>query len=240
MPRFGDVISDWDVVNEPIEPSDGREDGLRANPFLQAFGAGYVGRALTEARIFAPRGRLMINEYGLEYEIDAGRRRALLALLSRLKAEGVPLDGLGLQSHLDLRKGSISQPAISAFLRAVADLGLFVAITELDVKESDYVASARDRDRAVADEVRRYLDSVLSSAPVIGVSTWGITDQHSWLVVSEADYARFAGAWRRGDGPGLNRGLPYDAGMARKPMYETIAEALGARRPDAPRLRKSG
>ena len=105
-------------------------------------------------------------------------------------------------------------------------MGLSIFVTELDVKESDYVASAEERDRLVADETRRYLDVVLSERAVVGVTTWGLSDRHSWLEVTLEDYARFAGAWADGDGPGLNRGLPLDSSMRPKPMFFAIRDAL--------------
>src|SRR5579863_2519773 len=174
IPRYGDVIEQWEVVNEPIDVGQ-RSDGLRESIFLDVFGPDYIGRALTQARIFAPRGQLFINEYGLEYDIPEERQRRyfLLKLLERLRKENVPLDGLGLQGHLDLRKGHVSQTEIAAFLREVAAMGLSMIVTELDVKESDYVATAEQRDRMVADEVRRYLDVVLAQRVVLGVTTWG-------------------------------------------------------------------
>jgi len=232
IPRFGDIVTTWDVVNEPIEIAHGRPDGLRANAFLQAFGDGYVGRALAEARLFAPKGVLMINEYGLEYDTEEhqARRRALLGLIERLRKEGAPLAGLGLQSHLDLRKGRVSQPALRAFLDAVMDLGLFVEVTELDVKEADYTAAPEARDAVVADEARRYLDVVLDARRVAGVSTWGLSDRRSWLEVTPEDRARFPDAWRDGSSPGVNRGLPLDASMRETPMYAAIVQSLDARR----------
>jgi len=108
-------------------------------------------------------------------------------------------------------------------------MDLDIVVTELDMKESDYTASAEVRDRMVADEVRRYLDTVLAQKHVAGVVTWGLADSHSWLEVLEEDYRRFPGAWSKGDGPGLNRGLPYDASMRRKPMYRAIEAAFQGR-----------
>jgi endo-1,4-beta-xylanase len=227
IPRYFDVIGQWEVVNEPIDTGH-RTDGLRESVFLEAFGPNYVNRALAQARIFAPRAQLMINEYGLEYDIpeERERRYLLLKLLERLRRAGAPLDALGVQAHLDLRKGNISQRAIASFLREVADMGLAIVVTELDVKEADYVASVEERDRQVADETRRYLDVVLAQRGVKGVTTWGLCDRHSWLEVTPEDYARFPGAWRDGSGPGLNRGLPLDSSMQPKPMYYAIRDAL--------------
>lgn len=229
IPRYGGIIDQWDVVNEPIDTGH-RADGLRENVFLEVFGPDYVARALAQARALAPDAKLMLNEYGLEYDLpeERDRRYLLLKLLERLRNEGAPLDGLGIQSHLDLRKGYISQNSVAAFLKAVADLGLFIVVTELDVKESDYTAPVDQRDRFVADEVRRYLETVLEQRAVTGVVTWGLCDRHSWLKVTPEDYARFPGAWLHGGGPGLNRGLPLNAAMERKPMYFTIKDQLSS------------
>jgi endo-1,4-beta-xylanase len=232
IPRYGDVIGRWEVVNEPIETGH-RTDGLRENVFLEVFGPDYIRRALMQARSFAPQAQLIINEYGLEYDLplQRDRRYFLLKLLERLKYAGAPLDGLGLQAHLDLRNGTVSRSAITAFVKDVASLGLNMVVTELDVKEAAYAAPAESRDRMVADEVRRYLDIVLSHPAVRGVTTWGLSDLHSWLEVTKEDYARFPEAWTDGSGPGLNRGLPLDASMRPKPMYYAIRDAFLSARP---------
>lgn len=234
MPRYGDVIEQWEVVNEPIQPGN-RSDGLRESVFLEAFGPQYIARALDQARLFAPRAQLIVNEYGLEYDLPEERERRyyLLKLLERLRGRDAPIDVLGLQAHLDLRKGRISEPAITSFLREVDGMGLPVIVTELDVKEADYVATMQDRDRMVGDEVRRYLEVVLAQADVAGVTTWALSDRHSWLEVTPEDFARFPGAWTDGSGPGLNRGLPLDASMQPKPMYFAIRDTLSSATPRA-------
>ncbi len=232
IPRYGDVIPQWEVVNEALDPGR-RTDGLRESVFLEAFGPDYIDRAFAQARVFAPRAQLFINEYGLEYDLpeERARRYLMLKLLERLKNQGAPLDGLGMQGHLDLRKGRVSQRSIASFMREVQGMGLAMVVTELDVKESDYVASAQERDQLVADEVRRYLEVVLSYRNVEGVVTWGLSDRHSWLEVTESDYARFPGAWTDGTGPGLNRGLPFDSSMRRMPMYFAIRDTLSSAKP---------
>ena len=163
IPRYGASIDEWIVVNEPIDTGH-RLDGLREGPLLAAFGPDYIARALREARLFAPKARLMINDYGLEYglPVERDRRYLLLKLVERLRSAGAPLDGVGLQAHLDLAKGPLAIDEIAAFLRDLASLEVFVAVTELDVKESDYAAPVAARDAAVADEARRYLDVALA------------------------------------------------------------------------------
>ncbi|MGD9884044.1 MAG: endo-1,4-beta-xylanase [Reyranella sp.] len=229
--RYAHAIAQWDVVNEPIETGY-RMDGLRSSPFLQAFGVDYIARALWEARGLASQAKLMINEFGLEYDsrLEHDRRYHFLKLLERLKGAGVPLDGVGLQAHLDLSKGALSTDALRRLLKDIADLGLFIVVSELDVKEYDYILPVEQRDARVADEVRRYLEVVLAEPAVRGLSTWGLSDRHSWLQVTPEDLARYPHAWKDGSSPGVNRGLPFDTSMKPKPMYRAIAEAGGQRR----------
>jgi endo-1,4-beta-xylanase len=228
MPRYGDAIAHWDVVNEPIDPA--APGGLRASPYLRAFGPGYVRRALETARLFAPRARLMINEFGLEYDDADGRARraALLKLVDRLRRQGAPLDGVGLQSHLDLRRGRIAQRALAGFLGELAARGLVIAVSELDVKEADYILPAAKRDAAVAAATRNYLEVALAEPRVVGVTTGGLSDRYSWLEVTPADLRRWPNAWRDGTSPGLNRGLPLDASLRPKPMYRALLAAFRA------------
>ena len=124
LSRYGHAIAQWDVINEPIETGY-RMDGLRNSLFLQAFGVDYIARALWEARQLAPQAKLMINEFGLEYDlrVEHDRRYHFVKLLERLKGAGVPLDGVGLQAHLDLSKGTLSADVLGRFLKEIADLG---------------------------------------------------------------------------------------------------------------------
>lgn len=215
--RYGAKACEWDVVNEPIDTEKG-ERGLAQNCFHQAFGAGYVARALRSARALAPDARLFVNEYGFEYAnyVERDRRTAFLKLLEALRRDGAPIDGVGIQAHLDLSKGPLEARAIAAMLREIADLGLPVTITELDVKESDRALPIEARDRAVADHVARYLDVVLAEPGVRGVVTWGMTDRDSWLQDDlkperVADY---------------NRGCALDAELRPKPVTRALRRAV--------------
>lgn len=231
LARYGHAIAEWDVINEPIETGY-RMDGLRNSLFLEAFGADYIVRALWEARQLAPQAKLMINEFGLEYDsqVERDRRYHFLKLLERLKRAGVPLDGVGLQAHLDLSKGTLSADVLGRFLKEIADLGLFIVISELDVKEREYILPVEQRDDRVADETKRYLDIALGQPAVRGLVTWGLSDRHSWLQVTQEDLARYPNAWKDGSTPGLNRGLPFDYSLRPKPMYRAIAESARRRR----------
>jgi endo-1,4-beta-xylanase len=118
---------------------------------------------------------------------------------------------------------------LGRFLKEIADLGLFIVISELDVKENDYILPVEQRDARVADETKRYLDIALAQPAVRGLTTWGLSDRHSWLDVTKEDLARYPNAWKDGSSPGLNRGLPFDYSLKPKPMYRAIAESVQRR-----------
>ncbi len=221
LSRYGDSrFIHWDVLNEVIEPRDGRPDGLRSSPYLNAFGPDYIRRALDLAHEHAPNVRLYINEYGLDYDgqVERDRRTALLRLIETLKKADVPFHGIGIQGHLYGRgKSRFSQEALRRFLANVAAHGLKITITELDVPEADVSLPVEERDRRVADEVARYLDVVLDEPAVEGIVTWGLSDRYSWL------NARLRGSGTR------NRGLPFDENLAPKPVTHAIIEALERR-----------
>jgi endo-1,4-beta-xylanase len=218
LARYDDRVRLWDVVNEPIAAdAEGGAGGLRRNLFFEAFGPDYVRRALETAHAVAPRARLAINDFGFDYDnpVEAARRTAFLKLLTRLKRQGAPLHAVGLQAHLDLGKGPLRPEIIAPFLKEIADLGLTITITELDVRERDFGLPLAERDQRVAAAARAYLDAALAEPAVEGVITWGLSDRHSWL----QDAATAASG-------GLNRGLPYDEAMRPKPMYWQLGAAM--------------
>ena len=81
---------------------DGRPDGLRSSsPWFEMLGPGYIDLAFRTAREADPKALLTYNEYDIEHDNeDEKKRAATLALLRRMKAENVPLDALGIQSHI--------------------------------------------------------------------------------------------------------------------------------------------
>lgn len=228
--RYGTEIEYWEVVNEPIDTGY-RDDGLRGSIFLEAFGPDYIRRALEEAAAADPGAKLLINEFSLEYDtpVERERRYHLLRLLETLLSQGVPLHGLGLQAHLDLQKEPFSQRVFADFLSEVSSMGLDILVTELDVRERDLTEPPDIRDRLVAEHVTQYLDVAIDQPALKGIITWGITDRHSWLTLTDEDLDRFPGAWQDGTGPGLNRGLPFDADLRPKPMYHALAAAFERR-----------
>jgi len=216
--RYGGApVICWDVLNEVIEPEDGREDGLRKGPFLSAIGPDYISRALSLARVTAPGVKLYINEYGLDYDgpVERARRATLLRLIDTLRKSNVPFDGIGIQAHLRLDNSPFSADALRRYLAELASRNVKITITELDVREKNLGLSQVERDRLVAAEVERYLDVVLDEPAVEGVTAWGLSDRYSWLSPSKLT-----------DSGQRNRGLPFDQALAAKPVKDAIVAAL--------------
>lgn len=211
--RYGSAVDQWDVVNEPIDANG--TGGLRENIFYEAFGSDYIEKAIRLTHEVSPGTRTFINDYSLEHDFpeEMDRRRSLIHLAERLLERDVPLSGIGVQAHLDLRKGPISESDIHAFFRAIEDLGLEIAVTELDVREQDFALPAEQRDMLVSDAVRRYLEIALQYACVTSVTTWGLSDAHSWLAETSVGHP-------------ANRGLPYDELWQSKPMRTAIVEMM--------------
>jgi endo-1,4-beta-xylanase len=230
--RYRGRVHSWDVVNEPIEPRDGRPDGLRTAVFLETLGPEYLEIAHRAARAADPAARLVVNEYDVEMDApeQEARRVALLHLLERMQRSGTPVDAVGIEAHLTAVGGPpFSVSRLRRFLADIASLGLSIQITELDVSDENVPADIAARDVSVADTYRRFLDAALDEPAVKLVMTWGLSDRHSWIVRRETNQSKW-----RSDGA-APRPLPFDASLEPKPTYAAIAQAFAdapARSPD--------
>jgi len=179
--RYAGKIHSWDVVNEAVRPDDKQPDGMRASFWYKLLGESYIDAAFHAARQADPKALLTYNDYGLEYDngTDDAHRAAVLALLQRLKARNVPIDAVGIQSHMRTAHGEHFGDGVTDFIHAVRKLGLKVFITELDVDDSPQPAFTATRDEAVADVYSRYLQAVLDTKEVAVVLSWGVQDPAS-------------------------------------------------------------
>ena len=221
--RYRGRIHSWDVVNEPIEPKDGRPDGLRTAVFLETLGPEYLDLAYRTARDADPNARLVVNEYDVELDApeQEARRIALLHLLEGMRRSGTPVDAVGIQAHLTAASGPpFSASLLRRFLADIASLGLTIQITELDVTDEKVPADLTVRDNLVADTYRRFLNAALDEPAVKMVVTWGLSDRHSWIVRRETYQAK----WRIDDA--ASRPLPFDADLEAKPAFDAIAGAF--------------
>ncbi len=219
--RYGDRLFAWDVVNETIDPDTG---AMRDTVFTRYLGGQVIDIMFHAAREALPRAQLVYNDYMSWGPGNAGHRAGVLALLERLKKNGVPIDALGVQAHIG-PGASATTPGLSAddeaewrkFLDGATGLGLDLVITEFDVGDQNLPADIAMRDRAIADLARRYLDVMLSYKQLRYVMAWGLVDQYSWL----------RERWPRADGL-LKRPNPYDDAYRPKPLRDAVAGAFHA------------
>ncbi len=207
----------WDVVNEVVWPQDNQASALRDTLWFKAMGPAMLDVAFHACAEADPEPLRCINEYGLDYkwQEDDRKRGAILTLLSDLKARNVPVQGLGIQAHLDAAVQELDQTVLAKFVSDVASLGLKVVITELDVRDNKLPGDPAIRDAAVAAHARAYLDAVLPNPAVLGVLTWGLSDRRSWL---NDKLPR--------DDKQIQRALPLDADLKRKPLWTAMADAF--------------
>lgn len=178
--RYEGRIQSWDVVNEAVQPSDGRSDSLRESPWLRLLGPDYIELAFRTARAADPAAKLTYNDYGIEAQDEASgkKRTAVLALVKALHAKGL-IDAVGVQSHVSA--GSEYGRGLADFVGTVSALGLEIYVTEMDVNDRKLGPDTAARDEAVAAAYREYLTLVLKNPALKSVLTWGITDEFTWL-----------------------------------------------------------
>jgi endo-1,4-beta-xylanase len=178
----GRVVS-WDVVNEALA-DDGEptvENILRSTVFSQKMGHNFIDQSFINARAIDPQVDLFYNDYNIE---AGGRKTAnLLALVDGMRSRGVPITGVGFQMHVTIDWPGLS--AIEASLKAIADRGLKVKISEMDVSmKSAYTSFTPE---AAARQQQRYHDIIAAYLRVVppaqraGITVWGVWDADSWI-----------------------------------------------------------
>jgi endo-1,4-beta-xylanase len=219
--RYKGKIHSWDVVNEAINVGDGMPDGLRKSPWYELIGPEYLDLAYRTARQADPKAKLTYNEYGIENdsEGDAKKRAATLALLKRFKANGTPIDALGIQSHIHAGTGETYGKGLREMIAGAQELGLEVYLTELDVNDDGVQDDdPAVRDRAVADVYKDFLGIALESKAVKAVLTWGVTDKATWLNGNREHRQKHA---NRGQRP-----LPFDNDLKPTPAFFAMRDAF--------------
>jgi endo-1,4-beta-xylanase len=218
--RFKGRIHSWDVINEAINPSHHNPNGMVNSLWLQNIGEGYLELAFRTAAKADPGAILTYNDYGIETDAPTqeAKREAVLAMLRRLIKKGVPVQALGLQSHLRTNEGTPTWNGLNKFLKEIQNLKMQVFVTELDVDDSAMPAEIPERDRQVAELYRSFLENILYHNSVKAVLTWCLSDRDSWL----------QGFRPRKDGL-PQRPLPFDAELNPKPAFFALRDVLSSR-----------
>jgi endo-1,4-beta-xylanase len=201
--RYKDKVHAWDVVNEPLDDTGGVRSGTSVSDAFYwgdylgdrdaskkkiANGDSMIAKAFRYAHAADPTAKLFLNDYA--HETNARKMDSLIALVTRLKAKGVPIDGVGLQMHMTYLVGNT---AIDNALMKMAQLGLLVKITELDISVNLGDQNAPETANFVltptmlpqqAAKYKYVVESFYKNVPAAqryGITVWGVGDSDSWL-----------------------------------------------------------
>lgn len=213
--HFGNKVYAWDVVNEPLDPS--QPDCLLHGPFYKVLGKSYIDLAFQTARQYAPAGaKLFLNDYSTA---DPGRLACLVQVVGDLRSRGIPIDGVGHEMH-----NAINYPSTAAMVHAIDTVaenfpGIAQQVTELDLS----VYNAGDTKSNYGNNIppavlaeqgwlyKQYFDAFKQlSGKLSAVTFWGMADDDTWLdsfPVVRTDYP-----------------LPFDMKLQAKPAYWGIVD----------------
>ncbi len=190
----------WDVVNEPFN-SDG---SFVADAFFNAMGSGYIADALRTAHAADPNAKLYLNDYNIEGE--NAKSNAMFSLAQSLLAQGVPLNGIGFESHFIL--GQVPSD-MEANMQRFANLGLDVAVTELDDRITLPATTANLQQQAT--DFANVVKDCLGVSRCVGVTQWAVGDADSWVP---------------GTFSGQGAATMFDQNYNPKPAFTAVQQAL--------------
>jgi endo-1,4-beta-xylanase len=216
--RYRGKILSYDVVNETV-----MEDSTLAQTAISRAIGGtetLVDLAFRTAREQLPTAELVYNDY-MSWEPGNEKHRAgVLKLLEGFRKRNVPVDALGVQSHIRIDTyepssgtGPRQEREWRAFLDEAVGMGYKLLITEFDVNDQALPQDITARDRAVADYAKAYFEVMLAYPQLKDILAWGMCDTYSWL--QEFKPLRVDGAPKRP--------CPYDSAFAAKPLHAVLA-----------------
>jgi len=167
MSRYKNDITIWDVVNEAI----GDNGGFRDSIWYQAMGENYLDIAFKQARSVAPNATLLLNDFDIAF--SGAKADTLFTILDNLKERNVPVDGVGFQLHVFSSFDQFNE--MRENFQKVADRGLDIYITELDVALNDGDSLAIQ-----AQVYKSIVEVCLEQVRCKAIQTWGFTDQYSF------------------------------------------------------------
>lgn len=192
--RYAQRVEVWDVVNEALNDEG---TGFRESPFLAAMGPAYIDIAFETARAADPTARLLYNDYKVGWLTP--KADAMYDLVVDMQSRGVPLDGVGLQMHIEHTFEHAE--GFSSNMQRFADRGLDIYITEFDVgveQPENYQRQAM----VYEETISRCLMQPLCKA----LQIWGVDDFYSWRAYVDP--------------------LPFDDEFRVKPAYYGMQRAL--------------
>jgi endo-1,4-beta-xylanase len=222
MRHFRHDVAAWDVVNEAFA-----DDGtLRDTVFSRKLGDSFIAHAFRKAHATDRYARLIYNDYGTE--VVNAKSNAVYEMVKKLKQKRVPIDAVGFQMHVDARFAPTVAQLTENFQR-FADLGVWVNISEMDVRVAGLSGSSQAEKLAIQQQIyHRVVNACLAVDKCKAITIWGFTDRHSWI---DSTF-------------GADDPLIYDDNYARKPAYYGMVDGFVGLAPDpegmAPNLIANG
>lgn len=211
--RYAGQIRAWDVVNEAM----GDNAEYRDSVLYRKLGADFIANAFYTAHSIDRRAKLFYNDYniaGLNAKSDA-----VYAMVKGLVEARVPIDGVGFQMHLTASNAP-SYEELVANLSRFADLGLLVNISELDVRIADMPWDFQTSIAIQRQVYHRVVSACLAVRRCEAVTTWGVSDQYSWINSTFGEDAALA----------------WDDDFQRKPAYYGMLDGFMGVAPDESEL----
>jgi endo-1,4-beta-xylanase len=212
--HFKGKIWQWDVANEFF--TDSNPSGINPNDFwISHLGVGVIADAFRWAHAADPHALLFYNDYNIAGEDGTNAKSdAVYAFVQQLLAQGVPINGVGDQGHLDTQFGFPTM--MQSDFQRYASLDLKVAITEADVRTfvnnaAEQVPTDHLATFAQPYEFSNMLQACLAVRACISFTVWGYGDADSWI-------------------PGFFIGegyaTLYDVNLSPKPVYFDLQQDL--------------
>ncbi|MEU8165580.1 endo-1,4-beta-xylanase [Micromonospora sp. NPDC049004] len=186
-------IWQWDVVNEAVSDPWDTPSTLHYKGFwAQNLGPDYIADAFRWARAADPKALLFYNDYNIE-AFGSGnpaddKTQFVYDMAKRLRAQGVPIDGVGSQGHLGTQYGNFDTLQVTAALKRFAALGLATAFTEVDVRSemteavrAGNSAEINPRLQASAANFSVLMKACLAVRTCLSYTVWGFSDKYSWV-----------------------------------------------------------
>ncbi|WAM33660.1 glycoside hydrolase family 48 protein [Caldicellulosiruptor morganii] len=211
--RYKGKVYAWDVVNEAIDEN--QPDGYRRSTWYQICGPEYIEKAFIWAHEADPNAKLFYNDYNTEI---SKKRDFIYNMVKNLKSKGVPIHGIGMQSHINVNWPSVSE--IENSIKLFSSIpGIEIHITELDMSLYNYGSNenySTPPQDLLQKQAQKYKDIFTMLRKYKGIVTcvtfWGLKDDYSWLNSSS-----------KRDWP-----LLFFEDYSAKPAYWSVIEAAGA------------
>jgi endo-1,4-beta-xylanase len=174
--RYKGMVREWTVVNEAFTRGT-NERGLH-DWWKDATGdTEYIDKSFIWAREADPNAKLILNDFNNERKNKFSD--AMYEYIKTAKAKGVPIDGIGMQMHVDGTFPATKEEIIENMKR-FGELGIEVYVTEFDVNMNDVPGDDAEKERKQAEIYTSHLEACIESGVCKSFAFLGLTDRESW------------------------------------------------------------